>query len=457
MGRSLALQFGGRSRAALILTAIAASSAFGAQAGPRPPSVVILLADDLGYGDLGCYGSPDTKTPVLDRMAREGARFTDGYAAAPLCSPTRVSLLTGQYQQRIGNAYEDYLGGGAPGLDATKHATLAMLMKRAGYHTAIYGKWNVSGGRNEARADLLPGAHGFDHWVGVHANHDQHTHRRIKQPDKLDLWEDGKPLVRDGFTDDFLTDAAVSCIRTHRDEPFLLYLPFLSPHNPLQAHDDPKVYPDGDRRAYVKMVERLDHNVGRVLGAIQEAGIGPDTLVMFTSDNGGQQAARNLPCSGRKGQLLEGGIRVPLILLQPGVVPAGTTVDYPAITMDVTATALAAGGAKVPADHPLDGIDLRPIVQGRRPPGPRTIFWRRRVLDFRARTNEVAARAVREGDWKLYWRGARPKLFNLREDIGETRDRSEEDPALAARLAKKLRDWERAVTPPEVLFGARPQ
>jgi len=161
LGRSLALQFGGRSRAALILTAIAASSAFGAQAGPRPPSVVILLADDLGYGDLGCYGSPDTKTPVLDRMARDGARFTDGYAAAPLCSPTRVSLLTGQYQQRIGNAYEDYLGGGAPGLDATKHATLAMLMKRAGYHTAIYGKWNVSGGRNEARADLGTGTEQF--------------------------------------------------------------------------------------------------------------------------------------------------------------------------------------------------------------------------------------------------------------------------------------------------------
>jgi arylsulfatase A-like enzyme len=419
----------------------------------RRPNVVVILADDLGYGDLGCYGGTDARTPVLDRLAGDGARFTDAYAAGPLCSPTRVALLTGRYQQRAGHAYEDYMGGGFPGLDATRHPSVARLMKAGGYRTAVYGKWNVAGGGGEATPAYLPAAHGFGHWVGVHANHDQHTHVRVKQP-KYDLWEDGRRLDRPGFTDDLLADAAVAFVGRHRAEPFFLYLPFLSPHNPLQTHDDPKVHPDGDRAAYVKMVERLDHNVGRVLAAIREAGLDADTLVMFTSDNGGQQAARNLPCSGRKGQLLEGGIRVPLIVRQPGVVPAGRTVAYPAITMDLTATALAAAGAAPPAARPLDGIDLRPVTRGEPPPGPRSLYWRQRKVDFRARTDRVVARAVREGDWKLHWRGGgEPRLFNLTADVGEARDLAVRHPDVAARLVKKLEAWERAVTPPEVLFG----
>jgi arylsulfatase A-like enzyme len=173
---------------------------------------------------------------------------------------------------------------------------------------------------------------------------------------------------------------------------------------------------------------------------------------MFTSDNGGQQAARNLPCSGRKGQLLEGGIRVPLILRHPGVVPAGRTIEYPAITMDLTATALAAGRAKVPPGQPLDGIDLLPITRGEIPAEPRTLYWRQRKIDFRARTNVIAARAVREGDWKFYWRGNKPKLFNLKDDIAESRDLAPEQPDLTASLAKKLQQWEKAVTPAETLF-----
>jgi arylsulfatase A-like enzyme len=438
-----------------MLIATLAATGFAAAANARTPNVVILLADDLGYGDLASYGCPDTRTPNLDRMAAEGARFTDAYASAPVCSPTRVALLTGQYQQRQGNAFEAYLGGGSPGLDGTKQKTLATLLKAVGYETMLLGKWNVSGsegGRAEQNEAVSPTAHGFEHWIAVHHNHDQHTHVREKS-DVYDLWQDGKRLERAGFTDDFLTDDAAAFIVKPRETPFFLYLSFLSPHNPLQTHDDPTRRPKADRATYVKMVERLDHNVGRVLEAIGRAGIERETLVIFTSDNGGQIAARNLPLSGRKQQLLEGGIRVPLLLRQPGTVKPGQAIEHPVITMDITATALAAAGAKVPDGQPLDGIDLTPLMTGNASPQPRTLFWRSRKINHRAGTNEVDARAVRDGDWKLYSRGNKPKLFNLKDDVGETRDRSAERPDVVEKLAAKLGAWEKQVSPAEELYA----
>src|SRR5687768_11513624 len=369
-------------------------------------------------------------------MAAEGARFTSAYASGPVCSPTRVALLTGQYQHRQGNAFEAYLGGGSPGLDGTKQKTLGTLLKNVGYQTTLLGKWNVSGSEG-AKAEMnpafLPAAHGFEHAIFVHHNHDQHTHVREKS-DVYDLWQNGRRLERAGFTDDFLTDDAVTFITTRRESPFFLYLAYLSPHNPLQTHDDPRHYPNRDRSAYVKIVERLDHNVGRVMEAIRQAGIEKETLVLFTSDNGGQIAARNLPLSGRKQQLLEGGIRVPMLLWRPGTVKPGQIIDHPVITMDITATVLAAAAADAPEGQPLDGIDLTPLVTGGAPPGPRTLFWRSRKINHRARSNEVDARAVRDGDWKLYWRGNQPKLFNLKDDVGETRDQAAERPGLVEQL-----------------------
>ena len=439
----------------LILVGLFAAPVLGQAAKPRAPNVVVVLADDLGYGDLACYGGPDAKTPNLDRMAAEGAKFTSGYASAPVCSPTRVALLTGQYQQRQGNAFEAYLGGGSPGLDGTRQKTLGTLLKGAGYQTTLLGKWNVSGGEGGAGEKghaFSPTAHGFDHWIGIYHNHDQHTHVREKSA-VHDLWENGKRLDRAGFTDDFLTDDAIAFVTKKQGAPFFLYLPLLSPHNPLQAHDDPKRYPNGDRSAYVKMVERLDHNVGRLLEAIRQAGIASDTLVMFTSDNGGQAAARNLPLAGRKLQLLEGGIRVPFLVWRPGTVKAGQVIDHPVITMDVTATALAAAGVRVPDGQPLDGIDLMPLARGEVPSEPRTLYWRLRKVDHKAKTNEVEARAVRDGEWKLYWRGNKPKLFNLKDDVGETRDLSGERREIASKLVEKLQAWEKQVSPAEVLYA----
>ena len=439
----------------LTLVAAIAAPAYAQAVTPRTANVVVVLADDLGYGDLSCYGCPDTRTPNLDRMAAEGARFTSAYASAPVCSPTRVALLTGQYQQRQGNAFEAYLGGGSPGLDGTKQKTLGTLLRGVGYETVLLGKWNVSGsegGRAEQNEAVSPTAHGFEQWICVHHNHDQHTHVREKS-DVYDLWQDGKRLERAGFTDDFLTDDAVTFITRPRDTPFFLFLSFLSPHNPLQTHDDPTRHPKADRATYVKMVERLDHNVGRVLEAIRKAGIDKQTVVIFTSDNGGQIAARNLPLSGRKQQLLEGGIRVPFVMWQPGTIKPGRVIEHPVITMDVTATALAVAGAKVPDGQPLDGIDLMPVATGQAPPAPRTLFWRSRKINHRARTNEVDARAVRDGDWKLYWRGNQPKLFNLKDDVGETQDQNSQRRDVLEKLIGKLDAWEKQVSPPEELYA----
>jgi arylsulfatase A-like enzyme len=201
------------------------------------------------------------------------------------------------------------------------------------------------------------------------------------------------------------------------------------------------------------MVERLDHNVGRVMEAIRQAGIEKETLVLFTSDNGGQIAARNLPLSGRKQQLLEGGIRVPLLAWQPRTVKAGTVIDHPVITMDLTATALAAAGATVPDGQPLDGINLMPALTSGAPPEPRTLFWRSRKINHRARTNVVDARAVRDGDWKLYRAAGKPQLFNLKDDVAETRDRAAERPDLVEKLAAKLDAWEKQVSPAEELYA----
>jgi arylsulfatase A-like enzyme len=184
-----------------------------------------------------------------------------------------------------------------------------------------------------------------------------------------------------------------------------------------------------------------------------EAGIEKETLVIFTSDNGGQIAARNLPLSGRKQQLLEGGIRVPFVVWQPGTIAPGQVVEQPVITMDVTATALAVAGAKVPEGQPLDGIDLMPLVTGKSSPEPRTLFWRSRKINHRAKTNEIDARAVRDGDWKLYWSGQKPKLFNLKEDVGETRDLSAERPDVVEKLVAKIEAWEKQVSPPKELYA----
>lgn len=426
----------------------------------RRPNIIFMLADDLGYGDVGCYGCPDIRTPNMDRLAAEGVRFTDAYAAAPVCSPTRTAFVTGLYQQRLGNAFEEYMTYPAPGVDPTTHKTVAMRLKDQGYKTACYGKWNV--GHTQ---ETMPHRHGFDHWIGMCHNFDYFSHKSVdhkigKYLGPLGLYENGEPKQIEGYITDVLGDLTVDYIENaDANTPFFIYVPWQAPHGPMQPPDaDPdELFPHQspqpeDRPAYIKIVERLDYQIGRIMDALKRKGIDENTLVILSSDNGGCRAARNFPLKGRKQGLEEGGIRVPTLMRRPGQIPAGRVSAQPAITMDITATILAAAGIDIAQIDPLDGIDLLPHATGQKQPDlDRTLYWRRRVVRFgKDPINRIHARAIRQGDWKYHDAVHRKEeeLYNLKDDIGETKNLIEQHPEITARLKKKLEAWEAEVTPP---------
>jgi arylsulfatase A-like enzyme len=332
--------------------------------------------------------------------------------------------LTGRYPARYGPTYEDYYGGGAPELDPQKHPTIGQMMKDAGYRTACFGKWNVSN-LNRRRANDF----GFDTWIGLHLNHDYYTHK-LERTGEHDLYKDGEPFDREGvWSDTIFADEAISFIRAESEKPFFIYLPFQAPHSPYQDPDVP-LDPPGkkERKTLIKMIERLDLEIGRVLKALDDQKLAKNTLVIMTSDNGGAQGtARNLPLSGAKQMLQEGGIRVPLILRWPGVLPEGKEFSAPVTAMDLTATVAAAGSARPRRDMPFDGADLLPALTGKAElKADRPIFFRRRTISVRQNQNVIRQSAVRRGDWK-YLRTYNIRnndrftaaLYNLKDDIAE--------------------------------------
>ena len=408
------------------------------------PNIIFILADDLGYGDLRCYGCPDIRTPHLDRLAAEGIRFTDFYANAAVCTPTRVAFLTGRYQQRLGldNAlYYQEMGRGLP----VDGKTIAHALRSTGYATGLSGKWHV--GYDLERQPLQQG---FDHFFGLlGGNHHYFEHMdRIGVPD---LWLGNEAIERQGYTTNLITEDAIAFIERHREAPFFLYLSHAAPHFPWQGPNDRdkaikpkhKSWQQGDRETYIAMVEGMDSGIGKVLASLDELGLRNNTLVVFTSDNGGHTHSRNAPLRGAKATIWEGGTRVPCIARWPDVLPAGETTSQVGITMDWTATFRRL--AKRAAD-PVgeDGIDLLPILTGKEAERERTLFWRRKKGPVRKSVEE--GRAVRHGQWKLIERATGERyLFDLTADISETRNFLDEKPELAAKLSEQLDAWERSI------------
>ena len=434
--------------------ASAAALASAAGAPPSKPNIIFILADDLGYGDLGCMGAPDIKTPHIDRLAAEGVKFTDFYANAPVCSPTRAGFMTGRWQQRIGLEFAfgyqveqsrrvngawvpepDIHGLGLP----LGETTIADRLKTAGYATGAFGKWHLG-----YRDAYNPTKRGFDEYFGEllgHADYYQHAYY-----DGTPALREGlQPVKREGYFTDLVNARAVKFVRDHAAHPFFLYVPHLAVHGPFQPPDAPgtpfvtkETMLHGSRAIYKAMLERVDRGVGEILAELDRQGIAENTLVVFSSDNGGERWSRNTPLFHHKATLWEGGIRVPCLMRWPAKLPRGKVTAQPAITMDLHATFLALAGVAAPTAKPLDGLDLLPLLTA--PAGTalreRTFFWR---ID---RSNRKQ-RAIREGQWKYLNDGnTMDLLFDLAADIGERTNLNFRHPEITARLKQKLAAWE---------------
>ena len=425
------------------LLALQSCGGGGGSAAPIPPDVptniVIIVADDLGYADLGVQGSPDVLTPGIDSLAADGARLTNAYVSSPVCSPTRAGLLTGRYPQRFGLEFNPP-NPSPPEFGLPRgETTLAEELKGAGYVTGLVGKWHLG-----TEAEFHPLNRGFDEFFGFLGG--SHSYRD---------WSSGDDPVLRGFepVEDgaYLTDAfgreAVSFIRRHADEPFFLYLSYSAVHRPMEK--PPRKYMDrfpdvADplRRKLLAMLSAMDDGIGAVLDEIDAAGLGQSTLVIFLSDNGAPtdlNGSLNTPLRGGKEELFEGGIRVPFIVRWDGRVPAGVEFDLPVIQLDVYSTALAAAGIEGPADREIDGVDLIPHLDGTNAGPPHAaLFWR---------YGEPSA--VRKGDWKLLSSGAGPsQLFDLADDIGETADLAASMPEVVSELEAELAGWQAQLPPP---------
>ena len=413
---------------------------------PNKPNVLLIITDDMGWADLSSYGAEDVRTPHIDGLAREGIRLTDFYSNGVLCTPTRAGLISGRYQQRYGLEAalpSPGVAGGDRGLPATGWS-LPQLLKNNGYATALIGKWHLG-----YKPEFNPNRHGFDYFFGLKSGyHDYYTHNG--GDGKPDFWENDKPIEVRGYTTDLVTQRAVKFIEQNAGRPFFIDVAYNAPHWPYQVPDAPSVAPDharhvmpgdsiGSTRAdYVAMVERVDRGVGELLGTLERLGLAGNTIVIFTNDNGGEWLSNNGPLFNRKWTVWEGGIRVPAIFRWPGRIPAGKVSGQVGITMDLTASILAATGSSVPADAHLEGMDLFPILQGRAPEVERTLFWRTRV------GNRVQ-KAVRFGAWKLVIDGTHTFIFNLRSDMGERNDLANRRQDIAQKLRPLLAAWERDV------------
>ena len=412
------------------------------KAAPRP-NILFILADDLGWADLSCYGRPDYKTPNLDRLASQGMRFTNAYSAAALCTPTRVGFHTGRYparlrvgleepiQERKSFSADDLKTIGIP----PEHPTVSSLIKSAGYSTALVGKWHLG-----YLPHFGPLKTGFDEFFGIMSGAVDHfTHRDMS--DSPDLFEGEVSVEKVGYMTDLLTQRAVDYVTRPHSKPFYLSLHYTAPHWPWEGPKDiafsnaMKYGPAGFRaggslKVYAEMMKSLDAGIGRVLRTLERTGLDRNTLVIFTSDNGGERFSFNWPFSGQKGSLLEGGVRVPAIVRWPRVARAGSVSDQPVITMDWTATMVAAAGRKPDPNFLLDGDDLINTLKGVQAAYDRKFFWRTKRQD-----------SMRSGKWKYLREGKNESLYDLSIDEREQANYAEAEPEQLAKMRNEFNNW----------------
>jgi arylsulfatase A-like enzyme len=411
----------------------------------RPPNVLFVMADDLGYADLSCYGRRDYETPALDRLASQGVRLTTAYSNSPVCSATRTALMTGQYQYRHRVGLEEPLAARDVGLEPQVR-TLPSVLREAGYATALVGKWHL--GRLPAYGPLQSG---YQHFWGFRSGGvDYFTH--ASRQGERDLWDGDLPVEASGYLTDLLAGRAIDTLRrfARSGAPFLLSLHFSAPHWPwegpadvaesariaaIPAPDALAHHDGGSLQVYAQMVGSLDRQVQRVLAALDDLGLADDTLVVFTSDNGGERFSDNWPFSGRKFDLLEGGIRIPAIVRWPGRVRAGLVSDVAMMSMDWMPTILAAARASPP--ERLDGIDASPALHGA-PLPERTLFWRYKRL---------GQQAARRGRFKYLRIGGHSFLFDVVADPLERADLKERDPGRYQDLVRQFEAWNATMLP----------
>jgi len=449
-----------------VLVAALAASALPADPKPRPPNIVFILADDLGWTDLGCQGSKFYRTPNIDRLAAEGMRFTDGYSCGPNCQPTRAALMSGQYGPRTGvytvGSIErfNWRGRSLRPVNnvenlALDKVTVAESLKAAGYATGMFGKWHLG---SQA---FHPSKQGFDEAIvsmGKHFNFA--TQPAVEVP-------------KGAYLADFLTERALGFIDKHRERPFFLYLPHFAVHSPLEAKKEliekARAVPAAgghDNPTYAAMLASLDESVGRVLAKLDEHKLAENTLVIFSSDNGGVggyvregiksggDTTDNAPLRGGKGMLYEGGIRVPWIFRRPATVAAGVTCAEPLLSVDLHPTLLAVAGASAPTGQPLDGVSVLPCLtsSGKQSLGREAIFWHfpGYLGAGQGTWRTTPAGAVRMGNFKLheFFEDGRVELYDLSRDIGERENLAGKMPDKAKELHEKLKAWRQSVSAP---------
>jgi arylsulfatase A-like enzyme len=404
------------------------------------PSFIFILADDLGYADLGCYGGRMHCSPVLDRMAAEGVRFIQGYANSPVCSPTRFALATGRWQYRLRGGADEPIATGTHGNPVLglppEHPTLASLLREAGYATALVGKWHLG-----FPPHFGPLKSGYEEFFGpLSGAVDYFTH--CDSAGRHDLYEGELETHRSGYLTDLLSERARRFVEKQKGTPFFLSLHYTAPHWPWETRTDEaeaqrlgKIFhtDGGSVETYATMIRQMDEGIGKLLEVVDDG-----TLVVFTSDNGGERFSDSWPLVGKKMDLLEGGIRVPYIVRWPKAVPAGQTSGQLAITMDWVATFLEAAGVAPHPDYPLDG---RSLLGNLKDPGQltdRDLFWRMKFRD---------QKAARSGAWKWLSIEGHEYLFDLSHDARERANRARREPRLFSELKAKYAAWEAALPP----------